>query len=135
MTVDSALIAPVTALYAAVLAAVLVGLSGWVIKLRRAASQDLFQGEHINLGRAMRVHGNFCEYVPLALVAVLVAELNGAPGWVLHVLGAGLVASRLVHAQGLYMTPGASRGRVTGMVGTFAVLIGAIALNLWLIAV
>jgi len=125
--------APVTAIYTALLVVVLIGLSAWVIKLRRGAGQDLFQGEHKNLGRAVRVHGNFTEYVPLALISLLIAELNGAEAWMLHALGAGLLAARLTHAYGLYNHIGASTGRVGGMAGTFAVLAFGVLLNVWLV--
>ena len=127
------MMASVTALYAALLVVVLICLSAWVIKLRRSAGQDLYQGESKALGRAVRVHGNFTEYVPLALISILIAELNGAEAWMLHALGAGLLAARLTHAYGLWIRPGASPGRVYGMAGTFTVLACGVLLNLWLV--
>ena len=86
--------------------------------------------------RAARVHGNFAEYVPFALLLLVMVELRGAPGsqalgWTLHTLGLVLVLGRASHAFGVSRTPENFRWRVTGMMLTFAVfLLAAVAIVL-----
>jgi uncharacterized membrane protein YecN with MAPEG domain len=70
------------------------------------------------------VHANFVEYVPLALVLMLLAELNGVNGAALHGAGILLLASRGLHAFGLGRSSGRSFGRFYGTAGTWLVLLG-----------
>jgi uncharacterized membrane protein YecN with MAPEG domain len=80
---------------------------------------------------AVRVHANFIEYVPLALLLMLLGELNDLPRVVLHGAGILLLASRVLHAIGLGRSPGRSFGRFYGTAGTWFVVLG---LSLALIA-
>ena len=118
----------ITPLYAGVLALILVGLAIRVIRVRRGQRIAIGDGKDEDLARRIRAHGNFTEYVPIALVMMLLIELSGYPAWMVHGLGIVLVIGRLVHAWAL---PAASmRGRVAGMVLTFTVLISAAVLCL-----
>ena len=75
----------------------------------------------------MRAHGNFTEYVPLALILMGLIELNGGPPPLLHGLGAALVVGRLLHAWGLSGSVGVSFGRVAGSIATWAtIVVGAL---------
>ena len=68
-----------TPLYAALLALLFVVLSGRVIKQRLKHQVGLGDGGQPALVRAIRVHGNFIENVPLALLLLLMYEMmNGA---------------------------------------------------------
>jgi len=58
----------VTAFYASIAALFFVILSLRVIGQRRRAKVALGEGRDRTLRRRLRVHGNFAEYVPLALV-------------------------------------------------------------------
>lgn len=103
------------------------------VGLRRAGTGImLLHGEDEDLLRRIRAHGNFTEYVPLALLALVGAELAGAPGWL--VLGAGvtLVVARLAHYAGLRRSA-TSPGRLIGALLTsitLAVLAVAILLRI-----
>lgn len=112
----------VTAVYAALLALLFLGLSIRVIRAREASHILLGSGGNRVLERAIRVHGNFAEYVPLVLVLLLVAELLAAPGWWLHAMGLALLAGRLLHAFGVSREPEDVRIRVAGVALTFAAL-------------
>jgi uncharacterized membrane protein YecN with MAPEG domain len=70
----------------------------------------------------MRVHANFAEYVPMALILIALAESLKSPSVLLHLLGLGLIAARLIHAYGLSQTPHIVRLRVLGITGTFIVI-------------
>ncbi|MDP6121656.1 MAG: MAPEG family protein [Rhodospirillales bacterium] len=105
---------PVTALYARVLALLMLVLAFNVIRGRYRAKVGLFDGGDERLGRTIRIHGNFIEYVPIALILKGLVEINGVPTWALHAWGIVIVASRLVHAHGLAGSSVASKGRTLG---------------------
>ena len=115
-------------IYGGILGLLLIGLSMRVIRYRLGHQIGLGDGGKPDLRQAMRMQGNFIEYVPLALFLILCLELMAASAGLLHGLGAALVIARLSHALGLAMTDGASVPRLIGTVGTFGVLIvGAVA--------
>lgn len=106
---------PITAFYAAVLAAFFLWLAKEVIVYRRAQGISLGdRGDKIML-RRMRAFGNCAEYVPLALILMALSELQGAWAPILHLAGAALVAGRLLHASALRSEPQNFKFRVLGM--------------------
>ena len=109
--------------YAGLLALVFVVLSVRVIRQRRGAKVAIGPGGNPSLERAMRVHANFAEYVPFAVVLLALMELQRAPAFLLHALGLVLLAGRLVHAYGVSQPNENFRFRVTGMMATFATLV------------
>jgi uncharacterized protein len=114
---------PLTGLYAALCALIILALALRVIVLRWSTKTGIGDGGDRRLSKAIRVHGNATEYVPLALVLMLIAELGGASGALLNACGIALVAARLLHAYGLTRSAGASIGRMLGTIGTFAVIL------------
>lgn len=108
--------------YAALLALLFVALSIRTIRARRAHKVAIGTGGHAALERAIRVHANFAEYVPLALLLLTLAELRGVPALVLHALALALLVGRCAHAWGVSRTPEDFRFRVTGMLCTFTVI-------------
>jgi len=113
---------PITAFYAALLAMLFMVLSFRTIERRRTARVEIGTGEDAELLRRCRVHANFAEYVPLALVLLALAESLKAPHALLHLAGLMLLAGRSVHAYGLSQTPHILRLRVTGMIMTFGAI-------------
>lgn len=116
----------VTPFYAALLALVFLRLSMVTIKLRRQLKIAIGAGGNPTMHRAMRVHANFAEYVPLSLVLVFFFELQGAHFLIIHLLGACLLLGRGVHAYGVSREKEDYRYRVFGMLMTFAVLAGSV---------
>ena len=110
--------------YAAVLAFIYIVLAIRVIRLRQSAKVAIGTGGNAGLERSMRVHANFAEYVPFALLLASFVEMQGAPAWRVHLLCLALVAGRLIHAFGVSQERENIRLRVVGMVMTFAVLAG-----------
>jgi uncharacterized protein len=108
--------------YAAVLAFIYIVLSAQVIQARRSAKVAIGTRGDVRLERKMRVHANFAEYVPFALLLATFMELEGRPGWLLHLLCLGLVAGRIVHAYGVSQEHENFRLRMAGMATTFTVL-------------
>lgn len=113
---------PIAALYASILAALFLLLSIRVIAQRRQARVEIGPGESRELLRRMRVHANFAEYAPFAVILLALAESLKAPSPVLHLIGLALVAGRFVHAYGLSQTPHNIRQRTAGMMLTFAAI-------------
>jgi uncharacterized membrane protein YecN with MAPEG domain len=114
-----------TGLYAGVLALVYLALVYRVVARRQRYRVDIGDGGHADLARAIRTHGNFAEYVPFALLLLLIVELQGFGGYVIHLLGALLVLSRVAHIQGFGLHQGTSPGRAVGLLGTFVVILVA----------
>ncbi len=112
----------IVSFYAALLALLFIYLSAQTIKVRRRVRVAVGDGGNSEMLRAMRVHANFAEYVPLTLVLLGMLELQASPAWVLHALSALLLASRCLHAYGLSQTDENFRFRVLGMMGTFATM-------------
>jgi len=113
----------ITALYASLLAILLLGLSFNIIRLRFQLKVAIGDGEQKLLTAAIRIHGNFIEYIPLALILLGCYELNGADSLWLHILGGLLFVGRILHAIGLSKSIGISIQRQVGMLLTFLVLL------------
>ncbi len=111
--------------YAAVLALGYVVLTLRVIGLRRRYGVAVGDGRKRLLRRAIRVHANFAEYVPLALLLLAFMEWRGMPPWLLHGLCAALLGGRLLHAAGVRREGEDLRLRIAGMVLTVSVLVAA----------
>lgn len=119
-----------TALYAGLLGFVAIALGVQAGRLRARLNIAIGDGGNQELLLAMRRHANFAEWVPLALVLVLLMELNGASGFWLHLLGITLVAARCAHAFDLQADSMQGKGRALGAGGTLLVVLIA---SLWLI--
>jgi len=110
----------IVSLYAALLAIMYIQLSFRVIKIRRAAKVSLGDGNNPELISAIRSHGNFIEYVPLALILLFLLEYQGLSSHYCHAIGILLVLSRVFHSYAL--TENTLKIRVIGMALTFIVL-------------
>ena len=113
----------VTPLYAAVLVLWFLVLSLSVVQNRKRAKVSLGDGGNPRLQRAIRGQANFAEYVPLALVLLLILELSRFSIYVLHAIGIALVIARLLHGYALGFRAEFRFGRYWGAALTFVVLI------------
>ena len=121
---------PVTALYAALTALLFVALSANVIRERYRGRVSVGDGGKEAMIKAMRTHANCAEYAPIALLLLLIAEVQGAPVLLLHALGLTLLVGRIIHAVGFGRTPQIIPMRRAGMVMTFTAIIVAALTNL-----
>jgi uncharacterized membrane protein YecN with MAPEG domain len=122
----------ITALYAGILGFVGLLLASRVVQYRQRHRIAIGDKGNEDMQRAMRVFGNFTEYVPMILLLIGFGEMLGAHKWLTHGLGASLVAGRLFHAWGLSKTSGTSLGRLLGVVLTWLALLIASAMLIWL---
>ena len=128
--------AAITSFYASILALFLIYLANTVASHRRKDGIGIGGDPTSDLGVRIRAHANAVENVPMTLLLMLFAELNGAPGLALHVAGVLLVASRLMHAHGFTSTKGRySRGRFVGTAINWGLVFLLAVGNFWLIYV
>jgi len=113
----------VTGFYAGLLGLLFIVLSINVIKQRRSSKVGIGDGGVNRLAQAIRVHANFSEYLPVALVLMAIFELNNGSHLWLHILGATLFISRILHAVGLTRSIGVTKERIVGMLLTFIVIV------------
>jgi uncharacterized membrane protein YecN with MAPEG domain len=121
----------VTGLYAALLAIFYVVLAFAVVRQRMKLRVGLGDGQQPALIKAIRIHGNFAEYVPFALLLLLILEQKAGLSWQLHLIGGLILGGRLLHAFGLMQSAGTSPWRFLGMVSTFTALLVSAGLLLW----
>jgi uncharacterized membrane protein YecN with MAPEG domain len=121
----------ITALYAGILGLISLALAFAVGRIRGATGISLGDGGNPELLVAIRRHGNFVEYVPLAVVLIAFVELDGASAAAVHALGGGLVVARIAHAIGLKADTIQHPGRAIG--AGLTVLITAVA-SIWSIS-
>jgi uncharacterized membrane protein YecN with MAPEG domain len=112
----------VTPLYAGLLTLWFLLLSAIVIR-HRGKGISLGDGGDAATQRAIRGHGNFAEYVPLALVMMAMLELGRTSLYTLHALGIALLVGRILHGYALSFTRRWQFGRTWGTVLTFIVLV------------
>lgn len=121
--------APITTIYAALLALLFLVLSGLVVRGRMRHRINLGAGAQGEIERPIRAHANLAEYGPIFILLLLLAELGGAAPGLLHGAGAGFLVARILHGVGLNRTGGPSFGRYYGTLGTW-ILILALAVYL-----
>ncbi len=122
----------ITALYAGILGFLGLLLASRVVQQRQLHRIALGDEGNEDMQRAMRMFGNFTEYVPMILLLMGFGEMLGAHKWLTHALGVSLVAGRLFHAWGLSRTSGTSLGRLLGVTLTWLALLVASAMLIWL---
>lgn len=119
MTAAIPVIAP---FYGSLLAALYIFLSLRVIRMRRKNKVALGDAKHPSLQRAIRAHGNFAEYVPLALLLAAFVEFQQFSSLIVHLICLALILGRVVHAYGVSQEDENYRFRVTGMALTIAAI-------------
>lgn len=124
----------ITALYAAPLALLYIWLAVRVISSRRSKLVPYGPGDDSDLLQRMRIHANFAEYTPIALILMILAESMSAPTLLVHIVGLLLLAGRVIHGVGLSMQPNKIKIRVLGMMLTFTA-IAVSALSIFLLAI
>lgn len=121
---------PATAILTALCALLLVFLSTHISVLRVRHKVSVGDGGVNPLMRAIRLHGNTAEHVPIYLLLSLIYELSAGTSCFLITVGAVFLLSRLLFTWGM-LTKTFTRRRQVGALGTYLTqLILAVAL-LW----
>lgn len=116
---------PIVSLYAGLLGLLFAALSYRTLRMRRRLRIAIGDGGNQAMTRAMRVHSNFAEYVPLSLLLIYFAELGGASPVFIHALGISLLLGRIAHAIGVSRIDERFKYRVIGMFLTLTPMIAA----------
>jgi uncharacterized membrane protein YecN with MAPEG domain len=120
---------PITAFYAGLLGIVYLLLAVPIGVLRFRTGVSLYDGGNQPLAVAIRRHGNFFEYVPLALLLIAMLELNRAAPVLVHGLGLALLLARILHPFGLDYAEMRKPLRGLGaMITTLVILVASIVL-------
>jgi uncharacterized membrane protein YecN with MAPEG domain len=112
-------------LYAGLLTLLFVGLSVRTLRMRRRLHIVIGDAGDERMLRAMRVHSNFAEYVPLSLLLLYFVESSGAAPWFVHALGLCILIGRVLHAVGVSQVRERFVFRVLGMALTFTPMIAS----------
>jgi uncharacterized protein len=113
----------ITSIYAAILALLMVGLSSHVSAQRGKANVSILDGGNADLALRIRRHGNFVENVPMTLLLMMLAELDGAGQTMLHIAGILLIVGRVLHAAGLRADKATALRLAGGLASTLSLLL------------
>lgn len=114
---------PITALYGALTGFLLLYLAYGVVQHRQRHKAGLGHSQP-DILISGRIHANAAEYIPITLILLSLAELNGAPNMLLHGIGVWFLISRMLHAWGFKKSKGGSHfARYWGVVITFMCII------------
>jgi len=118
----------ITALYASILAILIIWLAVQVIKQRRLNQIAYADGGGEALQIARSAQSNATEYIPITLILMALLEFNSAyPTWI-HLTGIIFVIGRIIHARGILKED--LKRRVRGMQVTFLVILSLVVLNM-----
>lgn len=120
-----------TLFYAGLCVLLLLFLAWRVVQLRRLHKIGIGDGGNADLLQRIRVHANAVEYMPMLFLLLGGMELNGYPQWLVHAFGAAIFVSRCAHAWGLSHRKGVSKGRMTGMLVTFLLMLSMALISIY----
>lgn len=122
----------ITLLFASLHALLMLMLLARISRHRHGHRIGLGDGGDAVLARKIRVHGNFVEHAPFALLMLGLLELGGLASAWLWILGSALLLGRVMHAIGLSGSGGYSVGRFWGTALTWLALLAMALAGLWL---
>ena len=120
------------ALYAAINALIMLVLGILVVRARAKTRIEIGDSGNTTMMAAIRAHANNTEYVPLALLLMLILIPLRANALVIHSVGGTLTLGRILHAIGLSRNVGTSLPRFLGMILTWLSYLIAIIAIVWL---
>jgi len=121
----------ITGIYAALGTLLVLILALRVSAIRHGKRVEFGDGGDQGVLRRIRAHANAIENLPLALLLLLLLELNQTQPLLLHVCGCVLIAGRVLHALGVSVSNGSRFGRFTGTLLTWGVMMVMSVLLLW----
>lgn len=121
----------ITVLYAGILGLIFIGLTLYVVMGRFKHRVGLGDGGNPDLIKRIRIHGNFSESVPLALLLLFMVDTTRFEPMIVHTLGIALVVGRILHIFGICSSEGASWMRASGVILTLTVILVSALLLIW----
>ncbi|MEJ2141848.1 MAG: MAPEG family protein [Gammaproteobacteria bacterium] len=118
----------ISVIYISFFALLIVRLSWNVVRLRRQKRIALGDGGDKELQKAIGAMENASEYIPITMLLLAAVEINGAPLWLVHVLGVIFMIGRFMHAYGVVNR---FKWRVQGMWITVFIMSALVVANLF----
>ena len=114
----------ITLLYTSLITifAIFLALRNGVI--RGKTKTMLGDGGSSELLQSMRAHGNLMEHAPIALILLLLLEMQGVVDWKLHLIGSTFFLCRILHAYGISISRESTPYRVVGALGSWVLMMG-----------
>ena len=106
---------PASFLYAGLLGLLLIALSTQVVLARRRFRVGLGHGTEEGMQQAVRVQANFTEYVPYAVLLLVLAEITGLPATAVHGAGLLLVEAACCMPSAFQRVPAGHSGASTAL--------------------
>jgi len=129
---EASLVSPI---YIGIVGLLAIYLSVKVSLKRQEHKVSTGDGDNPHLFKSIRVHANYIENAPLAMILLLVFEMQGASAWMVHALGLAFVIGRVLHVYGLGSHPQLPLLRTVGSSITLTYLlvisVGVVALSLF----
>lgn len=122
----------ITLLFTALHALLMLVLLARISRHRHGHRIGIGDGGDALLARKIRVHGNFVEHAPFALLLLALLEVSGLAAPWLWGFGGVLLLGRVLHAVGLSGSGGYSFGRFFGTAMTWLALLAMALAGLWL---
>jgi uncharacterized protein len=113
----------IVSLYSGIFGLFFIALSIRTLLLRRRFGIAIGHLDNPILARASRVHANFAEYVPLALMLIYFLETQTSSNLWIHFICIALLIGRISHGYGVSQVQENLRYRVIGMALTFMVIV------------
>lgn len=106
-------------LYSGLNLIIMMVLAFRVSMVRRSSQIGIGDGNDETMLRTIRVHANGAEWVPGALIGLVLMALLESPLIAIHILGSLFTLGRIAHAIGYSQNPGVSLGRFVGSTLTY----------------
>lgn len=96
-----------------------------VVRMRWVTKTGLGVGEDRRMLKAVRIHGNFSEYIPLMILSIALLEIRGISSQWIHTLFCAAFLGRVLICIGITKTSNFSIPRFSGNNLTFMTLLAA----------
>ena len=114
----------ITLLYTSLITILAIFLAFRVGIVRGKTNTLLGEGASSELLQSIRSHGNLMEHAPIALILLLLLEMQGVADWKLHLLGSSFFLLRILHAYGLAISRESTPYRLVGALGSWMLMVG-----------
>lgn len=101
-----------------------------IIRHRKSEKISLGDGDNQNLAHKVRAQANFAEHVPLLLILMALAEMQGVTVFLLAPIAMAILFGRLAHGYAFSYVMTFTPLRVYGMIATLFPLLALAAINI-----
>lgn len=114
----------ITLLYTSLITILAIFLAYRVGTTRLKTNILLGEGDSSELLQSIRSHGNLMENAPIALILLLLLEMQSVADWKLHLIGSSFFLFRILHAYGITISRESTPYRLVGALGSWVLMLG-----------